>query len=643
LLFSPRSYPCLIALSLAFCASAWGGTFTWTPIEFPVWNDSNNWTPTGTPGSGDTVNYSAAVANSYIWSNMALAGFQYSGTATTLNVGGSNNLGSLTVSGAFNATAGSPLTVSVQGDFNNNTGSTLTLNGTGAMTNGILTVDSLSKVTLGTSASQTFNQTTINGNLILKTNSQFSTDLMAITGGGLEVDSGAVLSVGQGQPGGGGLNQFLALSGGAVDLAGGTMHIGGNAPLGAAFSGDVTHTGSRMSGGFNLGGLGILNLSNDLALNGPATIGSAANAIEALTGNITINNTATNPGSNPITLMGGGKIQAFTGQVILSGNMNIDNVTLYGVSASNAVVLQGNNSLAYSTLYNFVDLAPGSVTTLVSNNNTANGQIYLQGNAKLVLDSTVQGGFYYLSPTAVIDSTNGALQGATVTLQGDLNITNSLTVDDCSPTCGGSDYSIAGAASNSGTLSIDGASALSAVGTYSQSTGTTEVNGSLQAGGLTISGGLLKGDGTITGDVTVGSAILKPGDSPGTLTVNGNVILSSNTATEVQIQDLLDFDILVAKGSVTLNGSLDIELLGGYVPVVGNKFDFLTYTGSLSGTFSSLNTFINSSEHWGVNYNSGVVELQVLNTVASSTPEPSTWMLMLGSVFALGLYRRKTR
>jgi hypothetical protein len=107
-------------------------------------------------------------------------------------------------------------------------------------------------------------------------------------------------------------------------------------------------------------------------------------------------------------------------------------------------------------------------------------------------------------------------------------------------------------------------------------------------------------------------------------------------------------------GKATLGGTLNLQLINGFVPTIGNTFDIINFA-SETGTFATINgTSINSSEHFGVVVNPTNVTLDVLAGPAplwgssfsaagasgspSPTPEPSSLLLLgsglLGSVVA---------
>jgi hypothetical protein len=73
------------------------------------------------------------------------------------------------------------------------------------------------------------------------------------------------------------------------------------------------------------------------------------------------------------------------------------------------------------------------------------------------------------------------------------------------------------------------------------------------------------------------------------------------------------FGQLTVKGTASLAGTLNIALLNGFVPIVGNTFEILR-AKNVTGTFTTVNgTAINASEHFTVTYNSQNVTLTVVS------------------------------
>ena len=108
------------------------------------------------------------------------------------------------------------------------------------------------------------------------------------------------------------------------------------------------------------------------------------------------------------------------------------------------------------------------------------------------------------------------------------------------------------------------------VGTDENNLGTAELEvgsfGVLNADILVNSNGILLGsDGTIVGDVTLDGGMITPGSSPGTITIDGDLILSKGT---LQLEMYADGeqDLLEVSGIVYFGDDAIIDLLLDYVP-----------------------------------------------------------------------------
>jgi outer membrane autotransporter protein len=116
------------------------------------------------------------------------------------------------------------------------------------------------------------------------------------------------------------------------------------------------------------------------------------------------------------------------------------------------------------------------------------------------------------------------------------------------------------------------------------------VNGSI-ASALTLvnSGGSLGGLGTIGGNL-LNNGVVRPGDSPGTLTVLGNYTQNAGGTLRIEVGGLApgQHDLLAVGGHASLAGTLQLIGLGGFTLHVGDQVTFLTANGGVSGTFSTV-------------------------------------------------------
>src|SRR5262249_27133720 len=137
--------------------------------------------------------------------------------------------------------------------------------------------------------------------------------------------------------------------------------------------------------------------------------------------------------------------------------------------------------------------------------------------------------------------------------------------------------------------------------------------------------GTLGGTGTINvgaGNALTSSGTLNPGNSPGTLNVTGNLVLTSSSVTNFEIQGTLtpgtDFDVINVSGAATIAGTANIVHLGTFSPSVGNTFQVINATGGLSGTFGTVSTPAGAT--YNTSYNTGATPPNVTFQNSVSMP-----------------------
>jgi hypothetical protein len=146
---------------------------------------------------------------------------------------------------------------------------------------------------------------------------------------------------------------------------------------------------------------------------------------------------------------------------------------------------------------------------------------------------------------------------------------------------------------NSGNIRVNSLGVLLVTGTYTQTDGLTLlVGGSLTAGGLVdLEGGILAGSGVINANVrNIAEVDLGGPTATGVLTVNGDYTQTADADLVVRIggpNPGADFDQLAVTGRATLDGTLTVNLINGFVPPSGDNFRVLTF-GSGSGAFATV-------------------------------------------------------
>ncbi len=292
---------------------------------------------------------------------------------------------------------------------------------------------------------------------------------------------------------------------------------------------------------------------------------------------------------------------AATGQML--GGNNYAQVAGYFVSITNEGTMNGGSDLmqVFSVDYGFDYLADVTNTgTMVDN--SPGGVLNVYGvtnyNAGTLTGGTwtiAGGGNLYLEAAPI------AANAATINVSGSGNIysdygsTRGLLGFNDNTSGGvfnvGNGYSFtapSGGFSNAGIVAIASGAAFSTAGTdsYTQSAGSTLVNGTLTAANVNLGGGSLSGVGTIVGNLHNSGGTVYAGDAPGTLTVNGNYSQGPGGVLDIAAASLSTYSQLAVTGSAALGGTLNVSLLGGYTPSLGNWFPVLTF-GSRSGDFAT--------------------------------------------------------
>jgi T5SS/PEP-CTERM-associated repeat protein len=118
------------------------------------------------------------------------------------------------------------------------------------------------------------------------------------------------------------------------------------------------------------------------------------------------------------------------------------------------------------------------------------------------------------------------------------------------------------------------------------------INGTLVVNSLTVNpSGTLQGTGTLSltgGNLSV-NGTFAPGNIPGTFfVIGGNLVMGSSSVWDQQIYSTSVYDRVVVTGSAILNGTMNISTDGVTQLQFGQKNNFLTASGGISGAFSSI-------------------------------------------------------
>lgn len=138
--------------------------------------------------------------------------------------------------------------------------------------------------------------------------------------------------------------------------------------------------------------------------------------------------------------------------------------------------------------------------------------------------------------------------------------------------------------------------------------------------GATTSLAVFLGDVSGAGGSTGGGDIffegdLRPGHSPAQVSYENNIFFGSGSRVEIELGGLAagsGYDQINVGGQLSLGGALDVSLIDGFLPQVGDLFQIITADDGLSGAFASASLpQLGENLSWGLNYAANLVTLEV--------------------------------
>ncbi len=317
--------------------------------------------------------------------------------------------------------------------------------------------------------------------------------------------------------------------------------------------------------GASMGNSGIFYNWGDLQNNGMLTnTGSLNNNTFATltnTGTLINSGTLNNSGS----FGGSGTIVNDGGTIDNSGTMSI---TILAVNSGYIGTVTGTSATSVTTgnisgTLNFTGSDVLAVTTL----NLITGVFNNNGSGTVDIGTAVVAS----GSTGTIGGT-GAIELTTADVDGTLNVGAALTGTGPLTKTGSGVLRLSGANTYAGATAID--------------EGALSVDGSITSSVTVGAAGTLMGSGTVTGDVE-SYGLISPGNSPGTLTIAGNLYLGAGSTLFMEITPTAS-DLLVVSGTTTINGgTLSLDVAQGYY-TSGQTFTLLTSAGGITGAFDTI-------------------------------------------------------
>ena len=189
---------------------------------------------------------------------------------------------------------------------------------------------------------------------------------------------------------------------------------------------------------------------------------------------------------------------------------------------------------------------------------------------------------------------------------------------------------------NSGLVTVSGTTKLWSDGTIILNGGTLDAGVlDLTLGTFNMLDGRLHAD-SVVGDINVQGGTVAPGHSPGILSISGNYVQGAAATLEIELggTENGEYDRLLVTGTLTLSGTLEVQLLDGFFPTIDTGFHIFDAT-DLSGTFSTVVLpDLSGNLDWDSShlYNSGTLFV---------IPEPTTLLLLAVGTLLLCHKRRR--
>jgi len=157
-------------------------------------------------------------------------------------------------------------------------------------------------------------------------------------------------------------------------------------------------------------------------------------------------------------------------------------------------------------------------------------------------------------------------------------------------------------------------------------------------------GGTLSGTGTIfsrgvrlAGGANGFTGQLSPGNSPGTLTIEGNFEQEPLGLLDIELAGASagEFDVLKVVGDASIEGDLLLEFIDGFAPHQGDRFNFLSVTGARTGQFQNVEVRnLAPGFQFELQNDASGLSLVAFND-GVFIPEPTTRVLLAASLLGL--------
>jgi len=318
---------------------------------------------------------------------------------------------------------------------------------------------------------------------------------------------------------------------------------------------------------------------------------------------------------------------------VFNGAFNSSNLSLRGGTyTGNDASINGNAELKAGTLTGSWTIAPGATLTAVSGNNKNLSNVTLTNQGTFVWNATSLNFLFFQNNAGLINE-------GTIDVRADTAFTYSNPPGAFTFINNGLLVKSAG----TGTWTIVDGLGFDNRGVMDVRSGTINLPANFT------NNGTLRGVGTFSmgqfGNSTLTNAgHVAPGESPGTLTVQGSYVQSAAGTFDVELESMLSSDQLLVIGKASLGGTLALSCYGNCAFAVGDEIVILDAAGPLAGTFSNVTKSGFGSGDFDVIYDpvQARVLLRVTEAATPAVPEPGpVLMTVLATVGCIGRRRRQ--
>ena len=613
--------------SMSCATSALGADNTWVGGD-GTWETASNWSGGTVPMIPDDVIIAGAVA---VTSTGA------ANAALSLNNSASVNINSGLLDILDTATNGGDIVVNAgtfeANFFSNNADGSVLASGADSTVSTVLVLDNAGAVTVGDAAALVAPDFSNTGDVVVNSGGSINAAVMlsdvagtiALSGEGSTFDVlGHVTNSGElGVENGGQFSASSLINNRLVNISEAQFSLDSiNNTNGSVFDAAGPSTDVMVTGN-------LLNHGAFSARDGAtATFLSIGNEQQLVidTGADIHTTSITNGAPAEITVNGSGSQLQLTDNLQSAGAIE--------VSASGALVaksigntgeldVSASGTIETESIYNAAGgttrVTGGGTAVNLSNNFENAGVLRVSNDAQIDAASVMNTGSTEISTSASLMSTSYVnTNTATTDVQG-----SGTTLD------------VDGVLQNFGTLTVTDAG-LAQAKSFVQLGGLTHIDAATIGSsdtGVEILGGNLEGVGDVAGDLIIGSAgaVLPglPSDPTATISVDGALQLDGTYFVDIAATPSDAYDRIVATGSVLLGGTLSVQLLNGFEPVVGDFFD-IALGSDVMGLFAATDLPVFDGRTFDVVIGSDFARLTV-----TAVPLPASLIFLATGVLCL--------